>query len=55
MAALRHCKRVGRGRTRLEASSRMPPETRKRTAAIENGGSVSTATRMPRKVEPHTR
>jgi len=54
MAAFRHCSQVGRA-ARLDARRRMGPATRKRTAAMESGGSVSTATRMPRKVEPHTR
>ncbi len=43
------------GSRRRDRPSRMPPPTRQRAAIIGNGGIVSTAQAMARKVEPQTR
>ena len=51
-----HCAAVGRGVPRKRTKAYInAPATRKRTAAIRNGGSVSTAKRIASYVEPHTR
>ena len=58
MKESRHSRRVGgtklpRSRA-SDQTSRTPPAMVKRIAAMRNGGIVSTATAMPRYVEPHT-